>query len=158
MKALITGTKRPIEPKGIDVYMVDDCARILLTSNADAIVPPPEPGERRYLVLDVADTHAKDTAYFGGLEDELKADNDAGYGRLLWELQHADLTGFDFRNAPDTEALADQKMHNLPAIAQWLFDRLDEAKWWNPPLKIDPLDRHPDYKDETEDGRGRPLP
>jgi hypothetical protein len=138
MKALITGTKRPIEPKGIDVYMVDNCARILLTSNADAMVPA-EPGERRYFVLDVLDTHAKDTAYFGAMEDELKADNDAGYGRLLWELQHTDLTGFDFRNAPNTDALADQKQHNLPAVAQWLLNRLIDARWWRWTEDEDPL-------------------
>jgi hypothetical protein len=127
MKDLITNTRRALEPKGVDVVMVDAFDRLFMTSNETTMVPA-EKGERRYFVLDVNKRRAKDTAYFAAMEAELKG---GGYERLIWELLQTDLTGFDCRTCPDTEALAEQKLNNLPFVAKWMLDRLIDGELWN---------------------------
>ena len=79
IKDLITCQTRALEPKGVDITMVDAFDRLLLTSNANSMIPA-EPGERRYFALDVSAAHAKDTAYFAAIDEELE---NGGYERLL---------------------------------------------------------------------------
>lgn len=126
LKDLITRETRTVEPKGVDAFMLEAFDRLIITGNAQAIVPA-EPGERRYVVFDVDGARAKDTAFFGDLESELV---DGGYERLLCELMRRDLRRFDCRTAPETEALAEQKRHNLPFVAQWALDRLQDGGLW----------------------------
>jgi hypothetical protein len=127
LKDLITCKRRALEAKTLDVTMVDAFDRLLLTSNEDSMIPA-EPGERRYFALDVSDAHAEDTAYFAAIDAELK---DGGYERLLWELLHTDLSGFDCRTCPKTEELAFQKERNLSREAKWMLDALRDGKWWS---------------------------
>lgn len=129
LKDLITRETRTIEPKGVDASLVDAYDRLVITSNEDAVIPA-EPGERRYAVFDVADAHARDTAFFAALENELKANGGSGYGRLIWELMQRDLRGFDCRKAPETAALAEQKLHNLKPVARWMLARLQDGWFW----------------------------
>jgi hypothetical protein len=126
LKDLITSKRRALEAKGFDIMMVDAFDRLLLTSNEDSMIPA-EAGERRYFALDVSDAHAEDTAYFAAIDDELK---NGGYERLLWELLHTDITGFDCRTCPKTEELAFQKEQNLSREARWMMDALCDGKWW----------------------------
>lgn len=123
LKNLITCKSLEIERKGIDPYKIDHFGRLLITSNADWVVPA-TPGERRFFVLDVSPAHAKDTAYFGAI---WKEQANGGAGALLRFLQSFDLTGFDVRNPPETAALTRQKLEGLRNVAAWWHDRLSEG-------------------------------
>lgn len=123
LKNLITCQSLEIERKGIDPYKIDHFGRLLITSNADWVVPA-TPGERRFFVLDVSPVHAKDTAYFGAI---WKEQANGGAGALLHFLQSFDLTGFDVRNPPETAALTRQKLEGLRNVEAWWHDRLSEG-------------------------------
>ncbi|RCW88577.1 hypothetical protein DFP89_1019 [Paracoccus lutimaris] len=123
LKNLITCQSLEIERKGIDPYKIDHFGRLLITSNADWVVPA-TPGERRFFVLDVSPAHAKDTAYFGAI---WKEQANGGAGALLHFLQSFDLSGFDVRNPPETAALTRQKVEGLRNVEAWWFDRLSEG-------------------------------
>lgn len=123
LKNLITCQSLEIERKGIDPYNIDHFGRLLITSNAEWVVPA-TPGERRFFVLDVSPAHAKDTAYFGAI---WKEQANGGVGALLHFLQSFDLSGFDVRNPPETAALTRQKLEGLRNVEAWWHDRLSEG-------------------------------
>jgi hypothetical protein len=123
LKNLITCQTLEIERKGIDPYKIDHFGRLLITSNAEWVVPA-TPGERRFFVLDVSPAHAKDTAYFGAIWQEQA---NGGAGALLHFLQSFDLSGFDVRNPPETAALTRQKLEGLRNVEAWWYDRLSEG-------------------------------
>jgi Family of unknown function (DUF5906) len=117
LKALITEETLLVEPKGVDVFAVRNCIHLLMSSNADWVVPAGAEA-RRYFVLNVADTCMQDTQYFAAIADQME---DGGRAALLALLQNRDLSGFNVRSVPLTEALAEQKAHSRRGI-----DRLVE--------------------------------
>ncbi|WP_420807618.1 primase-helicase family protein [Bradyrhizobium valentinum] len=66
LKHLITSEQVMIESKGINAFQVASVLRIIISSNEDWIVPATF-DERRFCVLNVADTRARDTVYFAKL-------------------------------------------------------------------------------------------
>ncbi len=123
LKSLITRDAVMLERKGIDAVEMRSFARILVTSNADWVVPA-TPGERRYFVLDVSSERAKDTTYFGAIRAEM---SDGGPAALLHYLQNFDLRAFDVRTPPETAALTAQKTAGLRGVAAWWYERLQEG-------------------------------
>src|SRR5690606_1305428 len=77
--------------------------------------------ERRYLVLDVGDSHQQDHAYFKVLRQEMAG---GGVAALLHGLLKLDLSHFNRREIPKTEALIEQKIRSLDSIATWWFESL----------------------------------
>jgi len=69
LKNLVTQSEMAVEPKGVDVFMAKKYFRLFMASNEDFVVPA-DLDDRRFLVLDVSDEHAKDHAYFGELRRE----------------------------------------------------------------------------------------
>jgi Family of unknown function (DUF5906) len=118
LKALITESTILIEPKGIDPFAVPNCLHIIMSSNADWVIPASAEA-RRYAVFDVDPAHMQDRAYFAAIVEEME--KKGGREALLHRLQHRDLSGFDIRAIPQTQALADQKAHSRRGI-----DRLIE--------------------------------
>jgi hypothetical protein len=114
LKALITEETMLIEPKGVDSYAVQNCVHL---SNADWVIPTGADA-RRYFVLNVGDARMQDGRYFHTLNSQM---NNGGREALLYRLQNTDLTSFDVRKVPQTEALAQQKAHSRRGI-----DRLIE--------------------------------
>lgn len=72
-------------------------------------------------MLDVARTHQRDTAYFGRIAEEMER---GGREALLHFLLERDLSGWDFRQAPDTATLTDQKLRSLAPVQRAVFDAL----------------------------------
>jgi hypothetical protein len=124
LKSLVTEEFIPIERKGRDVVVAKNLLHIILASNSEWVVPAGM-DERRFLVLDVAPTHAQDTAYFSALHAEGDAGGDAA---LLHDLLHHDLGGVDLRRPPHTTALMDQKILSLPAEERWWFHKLMDGR------------------------------
>lgn len=120
LKTLITESTNMIEAKGVDAEAAPNYTHIILASN-EAWVVPAGAADRRFFVLDVADTKQRDTTYFAGLERSLKR---GGYEAMLYELLNRDITGFDVQDIPHTDALAQQKTLSLNPHDEWFLQCL----------------------------------
>jgi hypothetical protein len=86
---------------------------MLIASNSDWFVLVGT-GDRRFFVLDMADTYAgtgrKD--YWDALDGEIE---NGGRAAMLHDLLAIDLSGFDVWAVPDSAAKTEQKLHSLSA-------------------------------------------
>lgn len=120
LKGLITASHQFIEKKGVDAVKVRNLVRLLMTSNADWVVPA-GPEERRFAVLDVGEERIQDHAYFAAIDKQM---DEGGREALLDYLLKFDLSGVDLRRIPVTEALWHQKLHSLGDVESWWFERV----------------------------------
>jgi hypothetical protein len=123
LKTMITEHRRPYEAKGLPLVELDNFARVVMATN-DTWAVPAGHDERRYLVLEVSGVHKQDTTYFGAIDSQMRSGGDSA---LLHMLLHLDLTGFDVRDVPQTNALAGQKLKSLDPLETWWHDCLDEG-------------------------------
>ena len=137
LKALITEPTFQLERKFCDPITVPNRLRIMIASNSDWFVPVGV-GDRRYFVLDVADTYAgvghKD--YWAALHTELDT---GGKEAMLHHLLAMDLSDFDIRTVPDTAARTEQKLRSLRGTRAWLLQVLQEGAIGTPHWKDDGL-------------------
>jgi hypothetical protein len=83
--------------------------------------------------------------YFKGLRDDL---DDGGYKNLLHYLLTYDISEFDVRTPPVTDALKAQKILSLEPQAQWWYGRLVDGflapghTQWHEPVAIETLHNH----------------
>jgi len=124
LKGLVTSPIVAIERKGVDTINVTSVLRLIITANAEWVVPASH-DERRWAVLDVSGTRARDKAYFDPLWAEMEGEGPAA---LLHYLQSYDLSGFDVRKAPQTEGLLNQKLASLRGIHRWWSDVLHSGE------------------------------
>lgn len=125
LKTLITEPTNTIERKFVNAITVPDFSRIIMASNKDGIVSIEE-DERRYFYLEVSEDRKQDQQYFGQLMDLI--DNGQLAGKLLDLLQRWDISDFNPRVVPKTQALTDQKINNLAPLARWLFECLQDER------------------------------
>jgi hypothetical protein len=124
LKTLITGNEIRIERKGVDSKSCPNYVHLIMGSNSDWVVPA-SADERRYFVLDVSEAHRQDHAYFADLKAEWQAGGREAFMHLL--TTH-DLTGFNVRKVPVTEALMSQKLLSLPPVDRWYLEMLREGE------------------------------
>lgn len=124
LKTLISEPTIMVEAKGVDSEPCPNYTHIILASNAAWVVPAGA-ADRRFFVLDVADTKQRDTTYFAGLERSLKG---GGYESMLYELLNRDITRFDVQDIPHTDALAQQKALSLEPHDEWFLQCLRDGR------------------------------
>lgn len=120
LKTLITEQQMIIEAKGVDAEVSPNFIHLILASNSQWVVPTGAT-ERRFFVLDVGDRHQQDVPYFRKIQQSMEA---GGFENLLHELLTRDLTHFNVRQVPLTEALREQKLFSLDPMGQWWLSRL----------------------------------
>lgn len=123
LKALITEPTIEIEEKFLMPITVKNHLRVLISSNSDWVVPV-DIADRRFAVFDVADTYTPASAhkpYWDALHREIE---NGGQAAFLYDLLNMDLTGFDVRDIPDTDARSAQKRLSLSGPLRWLCDVL----------------------------------
>ncbi|MEC9245726.1 MAG: DUF5906 domain-containing protein [Pseudomonadota bacterium] len=125
LKRLITDKYIPIEKKRVDVGMQRNFCHLIVASNSDWAVPAGL-DERRFFVLHVSDAKKQNHEYFAAIQKQLDEEN--GYAGMLHELLHRDLTDFNPRAAPMTEALLEQKIHTLDKKQAWWLECLVEGR------------------------------
>jgi hypothetical protein len=119
LKALVTDDTITIERKGVDAREVRNRVHLLMTSNEDWVVPA-GPESRRFFVLDVSDVKRGDTDYFEELWKQVNSDESVG--TFLQELLDADISRFNGRKVPGTDALRDQRERSLTGVLAWALD------------------------------------
>ncbi len=123
LKTLITEDLITIEAKGIDAEAAPNFVHLILASNNDWVIPAGA-DERRFMVVDVADTKMQNTAYFGQM---LKAMGEGGLENLLHYLLNRDLSDWDSRKVPTTAALQEQKILSFSPEEEWWHRKLTDG-------------------------------
>lgn len=136
LKTLITEEQLIIEGKHVDAEASPNFLHIVLASNDEWVVPAGT-DERRFFVLDVGEDKKQDHGYFAAIKNDLDS---GGAENLLHFLLAYDLSGYEVRRAPKTDALAEQQAESLRGIERYVFDLL----WTAEP----PLGAYPYWRDE----------
>lgn len=123
LKTIITEPTLMVEAKGVDGEISRNCLHVIMASN-DRWVIPAGMNERRFCVLDVSAGEMQNDGYFKAIADDLE---DGGYENLLHALMSRDLSNFNVRKVPQTDALRDQKIHSLSAEEEWWFNKLTDG-------------------------------
>ncbi|HWX29902.1 MAG TPA: primase-helicase family protein [Steroidobacteraceae bacterium] len=126
LKGLITEPLLPIEGKGRDLVIVPNMLHVILASNSDWVIPA-SADERRYAVFDVPDSRRGDLAYFADIEKQME---NGGLAAMIHDLLERDITRFEVRNVPATEALTTQKTLSLASIEKWWLAVLSRGFLW----------------------------
>lgn len=120
LKGLITGTHHNIERKGREPYRVENLTRVAILGNEEWLVPASQ-DERRFAVFNVGEGRKQDRQFFTDMRVGMEH---GGYENLLRYFMDFDLTGLDVNDAPQTDALLEQKHASLDLFDQWWLDCL----------------------------------
>jgi hypothetical protein len=131
LKGLITEPSLMIEQKGVDAVQWPNRLHVIMTANADWVVPASH-DERRFAVFDVSDKYAKGmasedirSAYFEPLHREIK---NGGLGAMLHDLLHLNIGNWHPRQVYETEGLRKQKEQSLSPLEQWFAQVLQDGE------------------------------
>ena len=115
LKAMITDTETVVECKGKDIFRVRNYKRLIMASN-EQWAAPVGLDDRRYLVIDVLDTHKEDHGYFKVIDEQMRH---GGYEALAYLLMSRDLSNFNPRQRPHTGAGLDMKLRGHRVAEFW---------------------------------------
>ncbi|MCE5972608.1 DUF5906 domain-containing protein [Sinirhodobacter sp. WL0062] len=150
MKRLITQDVLRLEGKHKAVLNERNRMTLILTSNHEHAVRL-EPGDRRFVVLDVSDARTPRAAHAQYWDDLWSwSKSTVGKAALLHFLLERDLSRFDAqRDRPQTKARLDQMLVSLDPVYRWFLEELVQKS--NLPHKIrQALIARADLSDETQ--------
>lgn len=124
LKTLITEETLMVEKKGVDAEQARNFVHLGMSSNLNWVVPAGADA-RRFFVLDVADNEMQNSTYFEAIRTEME--KEGGYEALLHFLLMLDISSFDVRKVPRTEALRDQQMLSMGHDEEWMLDKLQRG-------------------------------
>lgn len=127
-KRMITEPTLSIERKGMDIVTVKNMLHVMMASNEEWVVPA-SMDERRFVVIDVPNTHKDNYRYFGALRDELEC---GGSAALLYDLLEHEIT-VELRKIPKTKALFEQKRITATPQKRWWMSVLADGDLWRKP-------------------------
>jgi hypothetical protein len=133
LKAIITEPTLTIEGKFRDAILVSNFLHVMLTANAEWVVPA-SLSARRFLVLDASPQYVGDHEYFHALWAELEA---GGLAAFLHDMLHRDLSRFNWREPPDTAGLQEQKKRTLTIELAWWMEVLHRGYVWKSKLGLE---------------------
>jgi hypothetical protein len=159
LKGLVTEPTFMMEAKGKDAVEWPNCLHIMMASN-DQWVVPAGVDERRFCVLDVASIHRQDHAYFKAMMGQM---DNGGLEAMLHDLLAYNLTNFQIREIPKTQALTDQKLIGLHGADRWLYEVLKEGavygkKWGLEKLAVGKADVYGEYCQRSKGRYGEHHP
>lgn len=120
LKSIITEKDKIIEGKGKDVIVVPNFTHLILSSNEDWPVHM-DRDDRRFFVLKVSDIHKEDKTYFKEIHDELQ---NGGLEALLFELLQENISEFNHREPPQTDAALKIKLTSTTSSERYIFEVL----------------------------------
>jgi Family of unknown function (DUF5906) len=126
LKGLITEPTLAIEGKYKAVVQVANMLHLVIASNADWVVPASS-DERRYMVLDAADNRVGQRDYFNKINLQMR---NGGLAAMIFDLLRRDISKFDPRDIPDTQALHEQKLLSLDSLHRWWLTVLEREFVW----------------------------
>jgi len=128
LKMIVTEDTMAIEAKGVDIEVATNCLHLMMASNHEWVVPAHSRNERRFLVLDVSEAHARDGDYFEAIQKQM---DNGGREGLLYELLNMDLSRYDVRAVPGTKALQEQQTQSYSTEEEWWYSKLCSGQMLN---------------------------
>jgi len=132
LKTLITEENMQIERKGFDVEQSPNYTHLIMASNSQWVVPAGA-NERRFFCLDVGTQFRQNSEHFAEIAKQM---DNGGREALLDYLLNYDISNYEVRTVPTTEALRDQKHLTRDPVESWWFGKLvdghqmgDEPTW-----------------------------
>ena len=123
LKSLVTEPLIHINEKYQPARQMRSYHRFIAATNADHFKNT-ESDDRRDFVLRVSETRKNDHGYWQELNHEI---DHGGGAAMMHELLAMDLSDFNVRDKPQTEALLEQKIMSLGHIERWWFDCLERG-------------------------------
>ena len=139
LKGMVTEKSLLVERKGVDAVTYRNMVHMVIASNSDWVIPAGT-NSRRWFVLDIPETRAKDHDYFDKLYKEL---DNGGHEAFLHFLLNRKIKT-NLREAPTTEALRDQQLRSVVddnTVIAWWIDRLHKESMDVADLDYDPNNR-----------------
>lgn len=124
LKSIITEKYLSIESKGVDLVASPNYIHLILASNSQWVVPAGN-RERRFFVLEVGTEKMQDKKYFSSIRQQL---DNGGKEALLHYLLGRDISNFEVREIPKTDALQDQKLLSMGNEDLWWYEKLEEGR------------------------------
>lgn len=115
LKGLVTEPVAMIEKKGIDAIQWKNRLHIIMSANAEWVVPASH-DERRYAVFQVSSKQKQSEKYFSALKQEL---DQGGLSAMLHDLLQVQLGDWHPRRIVNTEALRQQKIRSMNHLQEW---------------------------------------
>jgi hypothetical protein len=122
LKGLITEDTTLLEQKYMDPIVIANHMRFTFASNEHSVLPATV-DERRFLVIDVPPTRARDYTYFQDIYNELES---GGTEALLAELLERKITS-NLRDAPKTLGLWNEVISSFPPEDMFFYEQLKEG-------------------------------
>jgi hypothetical protein len=123
LKRLITEPSLTIEPKFVNAYAAMNRLHLIITANADWVVPA-SPKERRFAASDVSEEKIGDAAYFKALNAELDG---GGAAAMLHDLLALPLDDWHPREVYTNDALRRQQAESLRGFQGFYGQMLQEG-------------------------------
>jgi Family of unknown function (DUF5906) len=120
LKMVITEPVLMVESKYADAQQVRNYLHIYMATN-NAWAVPMSADERRFMVLEASNRYRGDAMYFNALNREI---DHGGREAFLRFLLDRDISTFNVRAVPRTDAGARQKLLSNGPVHQWLEERL----------------------------------
>lgn len=120
-KALVTEDHVLIEPKGREAFQMPNRMAFMVATNNEYAAPA-SARARRWMVIPVNDERVGDHAYFSALHEDIE---NGGAAAFLHYLLNRDISGFNPRDMPQTQALNQQKLHHMGVLDRWLMNALE---------------------------------
>ena len=150
LNTMITEVDTVCESKGVDIIRVKNYKRLIIASNESWPIPM-DLDDRRFLVLDVSDSHKKDYPYFMGIQNDLNA---GGYEHLMFELLNKDISALNVRELPQSNTGFDIKLRSSSNLIQWWFEELKHGDlhpaWLLGPISQRKIELHMRYMNLCE--------
>jgi hypothetical protein len=126
IKTLITEGIITVHPKFAEPYNTDCISRFLILSNNDHIVDMAF-DDRRFVVLDLNESHARDLDYFSNIRECMKnGGKESLYAMLKNEVEYS-RKDFDTSKIK-TEAMMQQKKNSMDSIDNWIVSWISKGK------------------------------
>jgi hypothetical protein len=130
LKSLITEEQINIEHKGMEMITIDDRNRYIFLTNNDWPIKV-EPGDRRYVCLELDSTKKLDYDYYEALADELNSPDCARH--FFHYLAKLDISRWRYQKIPMTNLKQELKENSISAPIQFLKECLS-GDWKNPEI------------------------
>lgn len=147
LKALITEDSITVERKFFEAEAQRNYIHLIMASNNNWVVSATVDA-RRFFVLRVSSARKRDNIFFKEAKEQLE---NGGYSALLHMLLNMDLSDFDVRTFPDSDALQDQIQRGLTEGEIWWKEKLDTGELldylepWRQEVNIPVSDLKEDY-------------
>jgi hypothetical protein len=115
LKSMITANTLQVERKNGAIRQIANRVHPMMTTNHDHAVAAGV-GDRRYVVFDVSDEHARDANWFDPLYRDLEA---GGINEFLWFLQCLQLGDWHPRQIIKTAEATEQQRMSADTVSQW---------------------------------------